>query len=250
MLFRSIIFLTVIYILPIWIFKYFPSQDGPSHIYNSFILKHYNDPDYAFNQFYDIRKSPVPNWASHIFITLFMYLVPPLIAEKLLLTGYIILMATGMLYLLNAVDGRRKPLVFIGFPFIYNYILLMGFYNFSLGVGMFMFVLGYWWKNFDTFSVRNMVVLGLLLLVLYFCHLVTLALAMFFIVTVAVISLPFKTARWRQTLFSLLCMLPAAGLTYYYTGTRGIERAGAWTDRKSTRLNSSHIPLSRMPSSA
>jgi len=224
----AIIFLTVIYILPIWIFKYFPSQDGPSHIYNSFILKHYNDPDYAFNQFYDIRKSPVPNWASHIFITFFMYLVPPLIAEKLLLTGYIILMATGMLYLLNAVDGRRKPLVFIGFPFIYNYILLMGFYNFSLGVGMFMFVLGYWWKNFDTFNARNMVILGLLLVMLYFCHLVPLSLAMLFIATVAVINFPFKITRWRQTLFSLLCMLPSAGLTYYYTGTRGTERAGVW----------------------
>ena len=27
-------------------------------------------------------------------------------------------------------------------------------------------------------------------------------------------------------------------------------RAATWSDRKSTRLNSSHIPLSRMPSSA
>src|ERR1051326_2921207 len=30
----------------------------------------------------------------------------------------------------------------------------------------------------------------------------------------------------------------------------GTEWAPAWVDRKSTRLNSSHIPLSRMPSSA
>ena len=28
------------------------------------------------------------------------------------------------------------------------------------------------------------------------------------------------------------------------------EKLKAWVDRKSTRLNSSHIPLSRMPSSA
>ena len=28
------------------------------------------------------------------------------------------------------------------------------------------------------------------------------------------------------------------------------NRLGYWRDRKSTRLNSSHIPLSRMPSSA
>ena len=38
------------------------------------------------------------------------------------------------------------------------------------------------------------------------------------------------------------------------TSTRGhkgqMSRTGKGTDRKSTRLNSSHIPLSRMPSSA
>ncbi len=224
----AFIFLAFIYILPIWLFKYFPSQDGPSHLYNCFILKHYNDPDYVFNQFYEIRKSPIPNWTSHILITLFMYVVPPLIAEKLLLTGYVVLMAAGMLYLLNAVEDRRKPLVFIGFPFIYNYLLLMGFYNFSLGIGMFMLVIGYWWKRFDTFNVRNAITLGLLLIVLYFCHLVPLALAMFSIAVVAVVSFPSKFTRWKQTLSTLLCMLPAAGLTLYYTSTRGTEQSGEW----------------------
>ena len=117
----AFLLLVMLYILPIWIFKYFPSQDGPCHIYNSFILKHYNDPEYRFSEFYEIRKSPIPNWASHASMMLLMYLVPPLIAEKLLLTGYIVLMAVSMLYLLDAVEGRRTPLVFIGFPFIYNY---------------------------------------------------------------------------------------------------------------------------------
>ena len=94
---------------------------------------------------------------------LLMYLVPPLIAEKVLLTGYIVLMAASMLYLLNAVEDGRTPLVFIGFPFIYNYLLLMGFYNFSLSVALLMLVMGYWWKHFDTFGKKNMIVLGLLL---------------------------------------------------------------------------------------
>ena len=33
-------------------------------------------------------------------------------------------------------------------------------------------------------------------------------------------------------------------------GTGGTNLMARWLDRKSTRLNSSHIPLSRMPSSA
>ena len=71
----TFILLVVFYILPIWVFKYFPSQDGPCHIYNSFILKHYNDPEYNFNEFFEIRKSPVPNWASHASMMLLMYIV-------------------------------------------------------------------------------------------------------------------------------------------------------------------------------
>jgi hypothetical protein len=123
----AFLFLILVYVLPIWVFRYFPSQDGPCHIYNSFILRHYNDPEYVFNDFYDVRKAPIPNWASHASMMLLMYLVPPLIAEKLLLTGYIVLMAVAMLYLVNAVEGDRMPLVFPGFPFIYNYLFLMGF---------------------------------------------------------------------------------------------------------------------------
>ena len=36
----------------------------------------------------------------------------------------------------------------------------------------------------------------------------------------------------------------------YEQRTRSVRIRGMLTDRKSTRLNSSHIPLSRMPSSA
>lgn len=226
----AFLFLILLYILPIWLFKYFPSQDGPSHVYNSFILRHYNDPDYRFSEFYEIRKSLIPNWVSHASMMLLMYLMPPLIAEKVLLTGYIILMAVSMVYLLNAVEGGRTPLVFIGFPFIYNYPLLMGFYNFSLSVALLMFVIGYWWKHFDAFGMKNMVVLGLLLVVLYFCHLLSLILALFSIVTIAILSLAPKFTRWRHTLLSLLCMVPSIGLILYYTMMRSTTRdPGIWT---------------------
>jgi hypothetical protein len=222
--------LLLIYILPIWVFKYFPSQDGPCHIYNSFILRHYSDPDYVFNEFYEVRKSPVPNWASHAVMMLLMYLVPPLIAEKLLLTGYIVLMAVSVLYFLNSVEAGRTPLAFIGFPFIYNYLFLMGFYNFSLGVALLILTTGYWWRHYYTFGVKNAVILALLLIALYFCHLVPLVLVVFSIAVVAILILPLKFARWKQALLSMVCMLPACGLAFYYINTRGtVQSPGGWT---------------------
>ena len=224
----AFLLLVFLYILPIWVFKYFPTQDGANHIENAFILRHYNDPEYVFNEFYDIRKSPIPNWTSHVFMMLSMYLVPPLIAEKLFLTGYIVLMAGGMLYLLNAVERGRTPLVFIGFPFIYNLLLQKGFYNCSLSLALLMPIIGYWWKHYKTFSVKNMIVLGLLLVVMYFCHLLYLAFALFSITTVAILSLVPRFNRWKQSLLSLLCMLPSIGLTLYYLTTGGAARSGTW----------------------
>jgi hypothetical protein len=224
------VFLILLYILPIWIFRYFPSQDGPCHIYNSFILKNYDNPEYVFNKYYEIRKSPIPNWVSHAVMMFLMYLVPPLIAEKLLLTGYVALMAFSMFYFVNNVEGGRLPLVFVGLPFIYNYLFLMGFYNFCLGVGMLILIMGYWWRHFDNFRIRNALYLSLMMVITYFCHLVPLVLSMFSVVVISVLSLPPGFKKWKQALLSILSTLPAIGLTLFYTETRGTAKViGSWT---------------------
>ena len=45
---------------------------------------------------------------------------------------------------------------------------------------------------------------------------------------------------------SVALLLILGGMALWFNGVS----IGPWSDRKSTRLNSSHIPLSRMPSSA
>lgn len=224
----AFLFLLMIYILPIWIFPYFPSQDGPCHIYNSFIIKNYNNPDYVFNQFYNVRKDPIPNWTSHAALTLLMYIMQPLTAERVLLTLYVILMAGSIYYLVGAIEGDRIPLTFIGFPFIYNYLLLMGFYNYSLSVAFMIYAIGYWWRHYGKFNLKDAVILGIILIMLYFSHLVALVLAILAIATASIFSLLPNFKRWKQTLLSLACMLPAIGLAIYYTQTRGTQSGGVW----------------------
>lgn len=225
----AFITLILLYLLPIWVFRYFPTQDGPCHIYNSFILKHYNDPDYVFNEYYDIRKEPIPNWASHVIMFLLMYVVPPLIAEKLLLTGYVIFMALSILYFINSEENKRIPLAFIGFPFIYNYLFLMGFYNFSLGLALFLLTIGYWWRHFNSFQVKDAFVLGSILVLLYFCHPFPLFLSLFSIGLMSILSLFPRFSNWKKTLLSFFSMLPSAGLGAYYIISKGTEQSpGGW----------------------
>ncbi|MEA2326681.1 MAG: hypothetical protein QOE68_1640, partial [Thermoanaerobaculia bacterium] len=35
---RAVAALTVLLIAPVWIFRFFPTQDGPSHLYNAYVL--------------------------------------------------------------------------------------------------------------------------------------------------------------------------------------------------------------------
>ena len=147
--------LIIAYLLPIWSFPYFPTQDGVSHVYNSHILTEYNDPEYQFRDYYEINWYPFPNWLSHASLVVLMFLFPPLIAEKIFLSLYVILFPLAIYYFLNAVERDRHALVILSFTFIYNYLLLMGFYNFAVSVPLFFLALGYWWKHKDEMNVKR-----------------------------------------------------------------------------------------------
>src|SRR5262245_53232457 len=91
--------LLLVEVAPIWWFEYFPSSDGPSHIENATILLRYHDPDWAFvRDFYTISTRPDPNWLGHLLLAGLIGFVPPLIAEKILLTGYVVLLPVSVRY--------------------------------------------------------------------------------------------------------------------------------------------------------
>lgn len=170
--------LIVVHLLPIWFFKYFPSSDGPAHIENANILREYYFPDHTLlREYYVLNKNLVPNWFDHLVMAGLMYIVPPLVAEKILLSGYVILLPISISYALQAIRPDAGFLAFLAFPFIYNFPLHMGFYNFSYSLPMFFFVVGYWLKYQNRFTFRRIVTLSLLSLLLYFCHLFSLVTA-------------------------------------------------------------------------
>ena len=175
-----VIALIAAHLLPLWIFKYFPSQDGASHIYNAYLLKEYSNPAmYKVRECFELNLTLFPNWFSHAFMAGLMFLVSPLIAEKILLSLCIASAPLSLFYFLRAVDGSgaetplgsgNQILGLIGFLFGYNYLLHMGFYNFAISFPLFFFALGYWWRRHETMSPANIGALYVLMILLYFCH--------------------------------------------------------------------------------
>jgi hypothetical protein len=128
-------------------------------------------------KFLNSLKDLTPNWVGHLVMAGLMYLIPALVAEKMLLSGYVILLPISICYVLRAIRPDGAFLTVLIFPFVFNALLHMGFYNFSYSLVMFFFVVGYWLKHSEGFTRRDLMILTILALVLYFCHIVSLVTA-------------------------------------------------------------------------
>ena len=166
-----IISLLVIHLLPVWVFTYFPTQDGASHIYNAYVLKEYHKHEnYRLREVYELNLTLFPNWTSHTFLALLMYVFPPIICEKILISICIGLLPLSLIYFLNGVWKGKTLFGLVGFIFAYNYLLHMGFYNFVLSMSLFFFTLGYWWRHRDELTLANIGVMYVLLIATYLSH--------------------------------------------------------------------------------
>ena len=167
----TVFVMLVLHLLPVWGFKYFPTQDGASHIYNAYVVKEYHKHEnYRLREVYELNATIFPNWTSHALLAGLLYVFPPLVCEKIVLTLCIGLLPLSLFYFLNGIAKRNVVFGLLGFLFAYNYLLHMGFYNFVLSMSLFFFTMGYWWRVKDELRLSNIVVIYILLLATYLTH--------------------------------------------------------------------------------
>ena len=220
--------LILLYIIPIWAFKYTPTEDGPSHLNNAQILDQYNNPAYNFQKIYDLRLTPFPNWLYHAGLAALMWVFPPLASEKILLSLYVIGFPLAFIYFLGAVDPSKKSLGLISFVFIYSYSFMMGFFSFVFSIPLAFLALGYFWKHRSRLNFGQVIVLNLLLFMVYFGHLIPYLVTVGSIAFIAGIhflgqwfALRGKSIHRRITSLgiSLISLVPSLSLlAYYYLG--------------------------------
>ena len=167
--------LLLMHVAVIWLFPYFPSQDGPIHLHLSFVLNHYHDPAAAvFREFYEINSKADPNWLVYGLLSGLMRFFPAGTAEKIFLTIYSVSLPVAFRYLLESLRKESGFFSVAIFPFVFNLFLLMGFYNFSLSFSIYFLTLGFWIRNAHRLSVMFVLMLTGLSFALYFSHPVTL----------------------------------------------------------------------------
>ena len=210
--------LVLLYLVPIWVVNYLPTVDGPCHTYNAWVLRQYGNGD-EFPQFgerYMIDWRPVPNWLSHAVMALLMHVLKPRVAEKILVCGYIVLFAAAARYAAGSVDPERKWLGIMVFPLIYNGLFQFGFYNFSYSLGLWLFVVGYWWRRWASPDAGFAVRIHLLLLICWFCHIVSHTLALFAIGVLWLAVLWQVRSHWKRHLLHVLILAPQLILPLWF----------------------------------
>jgi hypothetical protein len=203
----------------------FFTLDGPSHVYNSFMLKEMLFSDSTiYHEYLQHNTKPEPNWLGHALLVLFMFLVDPLVAEKLLVAVYVILFLGGFRYLTTAFNRSSTWSPLLAPPMVYSVLVYHGFYNFSLGLTLILFTLGFWVRNRESIKLKNGLVLAALFTVGYFAHITT------FLVTLGVIgatefvglfsnSSDWKT-RFRNWGALIIAVLPMLVLTIVFIQSR------------------------------
>lgn len=218
----------VVQLLPIWLLPFFPTQDGPTHLTIARVLRDYDKPEYpALRTVFEKNGEAVPNRFIYFVLADVLRFVSVPVAEKILLSAYVILLPLAVRYAVAGVAPGNASLAVLALPFTFNFLLTMGFYNFSASLVGFFLALGWWLRHRERFGPLAALVFAALSVWVYFCHAVTLVALL---ATVGAAAVGRKD--WRGLAWLSLAGLPATVLTFSYAGELGGYRGWLpFTDR-------------------
>ncbi|HWM92486.1 MAG TPA: hypothetical protein VN493_17100 [Thermoanaerobaculia bacterium] len=178
--------LIVLHLLPVWLLPFAPTQDGPAHLSMAHALRQDGTSEGNYLREYFVpNEEAVPNrFIFFLLADVLRFLSLP-VAEKVLLSAYVVLLPLSARYALRSVRPQAGFLAFLSFPFTYNFLLNMGFYNFCFSLPAFLFSLGFWLRQRGRLGIARTAGLALLILWTYFCHPVTLGVLVGTLLTLA-----------------------------------------------------------------
>src|SRR5262249_47034629 len=137
------------------------------HLENARILTLLGRSDLpVFREYFAVNARPTPNWLGHLILAGLMTVFSPFVAEKILVSCYIVATPFAVRY--------AGGVAVLRFSLLYTCLLHYGFYNFCLSIPLFFCCIG-WWRSP---AARPPAPLALILILLYGCHVVSWGLAL------------------------------------------------------------------------
>jgi hypothetical protein len=208
----------------IWAVPWFVPQDAPAHVYNAQVLLQSFDPASSSRDVYTVKWQPIPNWAGPLALAGLVAILPAWVADRIMTSLTLVSFAAAVFWLRWRVAGARglRVAALLAALLAMNIAWLFGFASFMLGACLFPITLGLWWPARDRLSIPRLTALAVLLMLGYFCHLVSLGLTVGGLFVLAVAS-PVSNGRAmpRHPWFSRLArtcatFMPVVFLGKYY----------------------------------
>ncbi len=176
---------TLFNLYPFIALRFFPTLDGASHMSNASIISqivvYHNE---LIRQFFMINPEPVPNWTTHMLLSITGLVLPAFLAEKVLLL--LLLAGTPFAFrrLVRTIAPNNYFYSYFIFPFTQSMFFYFGFYNFCIAILLFFITLTFWLRHFDRMNLPwNQIRLGGLILITWFSHILVFGALMVVIAT-------------------------------------------------------------------
>lgn len=135
--------LTAAALLPLFLVDVVPLANMPNHMARIRILAEFGqDPSLAAN--YRLNWALQPNLAVDLLLTPLAGLVPPLELGRLFTAFAMLVLIGGTLALHRVLHGRVGLWPAALFLFVFNHVLIWGFLNFLLGLGLALWLFAAW----------------------------------------------------------------------------------------------------------
>ncbi|MCE5272795.1 hypothetical protein LLH00_16065 [bacterium] len=163
--------LLALHVISVWGVRFFPSQDGPAHLYNASVIVQYHRPEaIILRDYFVLHCGPQSNRGGHLLLAALLTFLPPLAAEKVLLGLYTLLFGLGFRFALESIRRGSGYLAIMSLPFVFSFPLHQGFYNFCLGLAVFFFAFGWWCRCRGELTLWGALVFSGLCLAVYVFH--------------------------------------------------------------------------------
>jgi len=168
------IILSLSSIIPIWLVKYFPSQNGPAFLFIVHMFKEINNPAYNYSQYFMRHLHYMPYLTFYTLLFSLSQIFSLLIPQKIVISLIVLGFPLSILYFLKKTKLYNEPhkliFVFPAYLLVYNYALMRSYNNYLIAVILFFLFLGYWYKIKNDLSRKRILFLNIFLLFIYFSH--------------------------------------------------------------------------------
>jgi hypothetical protein len=225
---------------------HFPYEDSPNHLARYTVIERIlwgeGSQDYSF------RWIPTPYIGVDLIGVGLVHLFGPTVTEKVLASAAVVLPVAGMYLLLRATAPHRRGWSLVAVLISFSWPLMAGLLNFTLGFGLVLCCLAWWWPRRDAPDWSAPIIVAGMTFSLFFVHAWAPLLLLVVLAATTIVKIPdllvggwsaYRTAIRLPVLWTLLLALTAFGAAWCWMTASGERSAhmfggGPWEFRTFT----------------